>query len=95
MKRAAPVFLARRAYRQRRLRDGARMLPLAGAFFLVLPILWAPATTASSDTAWDGIYLFAVWLGLIGIAAILSHGLGTGDEGDTSAADDTTGPGAP
>lgn len=84
MKRASPVFLARRAYRQRRLRDGARLLPLAGGFFLLLPILWQPGETPTPDTAGDGIYLFVVWLVLIGIAAVLSLGLGTGEEAEAA-----------
>jgi hypothetical protein len=35
-----PVFLARRTYRQRRLADAARMLPLAAGVLMALPLLW-------------------------------------------------------
>ena len=81
MRRRSPVFLARRAYRLRRLRDAARLLPLAGAFLLLLPILWAPGPQATRDTAWDGIYIFAIWGLLILAAALLAQGLTAGDEG--------------
>jgi hypothetical protein len=92
VKRQAPVFLARRSYRLRRLRDGARLLPLAGAFLVLLPIFWAPPEGVRHDTARDGIYLFAVWLGLIVLAALLSRGLGSGEEDDAPAGRDDTRP---
>ena len=85
MNRRGPVFLARRSYRMRRLRDGARLLPVAGAFLLLLPILWQPSATDARDTAFDGIYIFAVWAGLIIVAAILSRALGTGEEAEAPA----------
>ena len=76
-----PLFLPRAGYRRRRLRDAARLLPLFGAFLFLLPILWSPATTRGSDTAPDGIYLFAVWAGLIAAAFLLSRHLGGDDAG--------------
>lgn len=78
-----PLFLAPRSYRRRRLRDGARLLPVLGAFLFLLPILWAPAQTEGRDTAPDGIFLFAVWGLLIGIAALLARPLM--DQADTPA----------
>lgn len=71
----APLFLQPSSYRRRRLRDAARLLPVAGALFLVLPILWDPAGTDARDTAVDGIYLFGVWAGLILVAALMAPGL--------------------
>ena len=85
MRRRSPVFLARRAYRLRRLRDAARLLPVAGAFLLLLPILWEPAGASARNTAWDGIYVFAVWGGLIVLAAWLAQGLAAGEEGGEEA----------
>ncbi|THD82880.1 hypothetical protein E7811_12040 [Aliigemmobacter aestuarii] len=78
----APLFLPRRSYRARRMRDAARLLPVAGLFLFFLPMLWAPATTEARDTAPDGIYLFLVWAGLIVIAALMARGLSdpAGDE---------------
>lgn len=76
MKRSrAPLFLQRGSYRKRRLRDGARLLPILGVILMLLPILWAPGETAKADTATDGIYLFAVWIGLVLVAALLAPGL--------------------
>lgn len=69
------MFLQPSSYRRRRLRDAARLLPVAGVLFLMLPILWDPATTDTRDTAVDGIYLFAVWAVLIVIAAFMAPGL--------------------
>ena len=86
MKRGrAPLFLKRRLYRQRRLRDAARMLPVFGLFLFLVPILWKPAETARPDTAPDGLYLFAVWAGLVLVAALMAPGLadeGGSDDGE-------------
>lgn len=66
----APVFLERSSYRQRRLRDAARLLPCIGLVLWMIPLLWpktAPGQVATSDAL---IYLFVVWGGLV-IAALL------------------------
>jgi peptidoglycan/LPS O-acetylase OafA/YrhL len=76
-----PLFLARAPYRRRRLRDAARLLPVVGAFLLLLPLLWAPDSTMSL-TSGDVIYFFLVWLGLIGLAAAFAPGLRGGDGAD-------------
>lgn len=74
-RRRPPLFVARRTYRRRRLRDAARLLPLFGAFLFLLPILWEPGASAQRDTAPDGIYLFAIWGLLIAVAAAMAPGL--------------------
>lgn len=79
-----PVFLNPGTYRRRRLRDAARLLPVVGAFLVLLPILWAPGMTETRDTAPDGIYLFAVWAGLVICAALLARRLS--DESDRAPA---------
>ncbi|MDP2740404.1 MAG: hypothetical protein Q8O82_17260 [Pseudorhodobacter sp.] len=73
----APLFLARRSYRVQRLRDFARLLPVLGTFLVLLPVLWIPDATSVPDTAPDGIYLFAVWAGLVVAAALMARGLGS------------------
>ncbi len=73
MRRPAPVFLARRAYRYRRLQDAARLLPFAGLVLFLLPILWQPAATAEPDTGRGAIYLFLVWALLIAAAFLVSR----------------------
>lgn len=70
-----PLFLAPQSYRQRRLRDAARLLPILGGFLFVLPMLWGDAASDIRQTSTDGIYLFAVWLILIVVAALLAHRL--------------------
>lgn len=70
------VFLERRSYRMRRMGDAARLLPVIGLVLLLLPLFWAPETAGSPRmTAWDGVFLFAVWVGLIALAALLSRKL--------------------
>lgn len=79
---APPVYLARSTYRQRRFRDAARVLPVAGALLWILPLMASdPATTGRS-----GLYIFTVWIGLIVVSGIISHRLRR---------EDTTGPNAP
>jgi hypothetical protein len=76
----SPLFLERRSYRRRRLGDAARLLPVFGLAMILLPLLWSPVATGSARvTAWEGVYLFAVWAALIIIAAILSRALAPGD----------------
>jgi hypothetical protein len=70
-----PLFLAPQSYRQRRLRDAARLLPLMAGFLIILPMLWGEETSDVRQTSSDGIYLFVVWLFLIVAAAILARRL--------------------
>jgi hypothetical protein len=67
-----PEFLARRSYRLRRLMDAARLLPIFGLLLLLLPMLRADSDTAAPPTAMEGVYLFAVWGGLIVMAYVAS-----------------------
>ena len=76
-----PLFLARAPYRRRRLRDAARLLPVLGAFLLLLPLLWTP-TSRMAMTSGDVIYFFSVWLALIAFAAAFAPGLRGGDTAD-------------
>ncbi len=68
-----PLFLARASYRKRRLRDGARLLPIFGLGMLLLPMMW-PQNGQDVTRHWA--YIFAVWAGLIAVAAALTRGLG-------------------
>lgn len=74
-KSAPPLFLARQSYRRRRMTDAARLLPLAGIFALLLPILWQPRLTPEPDTTFGLVYVFGVWALLIvaarGLARII------------------------
>jgi len=81
-----PLFLARIPYRRRRLRDAARLLPVFGAFLMILPVMWSSPGQAQRVTSGDVVYFFLVWVLLIGAAAAfapgLSRGEGKGDEED-------------
>jgi hypothetical protein len=70
-----PVFLERASYRQRRLQDMARILPVLAAILFVLPLIWKLTGNDGRGTSAVVIYLFAIWSGLIAIAAILSRKL--------------------
>lgn len=63
-----PPFLEREVYRQRRLADAARLLPVLGLLLFFLPILWAPQSTPEPDTVSGGTFIFVVW-GMLILAA--------------------------
>ena len=67
-----PLFLARGTYRQRRLRDAARLLPVVGALLWMIPVLW-PRGADGQLVSVALIYIFGVWAGLIGLAFVLSR----------------------
>ncbi len=86
MKRAlSPLFVARRSYRVRRLRDAARLMPILGGFLFLLPLLWDPGSGAPRNLAQDAIYVFVVWTALIAASALLSRWLRLDTPGDDPA----------
>lgn len=80
------LFLERRTYRQARLQDAARLLPVLG-----LVLIFGPSFIRGEDTEGSGllagwlIYYFSVWLGLIVLAGVLSRALMRSDNPDRSA----------
>lgn len=70
-----PLFVARRNYRTRRMRDGARLLPVLGLFLFLLPPL-QKGRSDPSGLAEQGLYVFTVWLALIIAAFWLTKRLG-------------------
>jgi hypothetical protein len=70
-----PLFLARIPYRRRRLRDAARLLPVLGAFLMILPLLWSPPGTGMRLTSGDVVYFFLIWIVLVLAAAAFASGL--------------------
>ena len=100
----APLYLARRSYRRRRLRDAARILPVLGAALMVVPILLGqgaphapgsgaePAAAALSQGARalgaDAIWLFALWAAMVLAALVLSIGLHDGPDDPAGAPGD-------
>lgn len=83
-----PLFLARPSYRRRRLRDAARLLPVFGILFLILPLLWSAPGDGPRDTGGDLIYFFGVWVLLVAMAAGFAPGLSAGSEQDAAEDDD-------
>ncbi len=66
-------FLDRSAYRQRRFRDAASLLPVIAAVLMILPLAW-PRDTQTQGLTSDGmIYLFVLWIMLVLAAFGLSR----------------------
>ncbi|MGJ8589513.1 MAG: hypothetical protein ACSHXW_15290 [Yoonia sp.] len=66
------VFLQKASYRQRRVRDAAKLVPVLGAILLAMPLAWqndAPGETVNSSAL---VYIFGVWVALILLTAVLS-----------------------
>lgn len=82
--RGEPLFLARDSYRQRRLADAARLLPVLGVVLLLLPGF----ITITVDAI---IYIFSVWAALIVAIGLMSRHLakrGPLDDADNALGDD-------
>ena len=82
-----PLFLARIPYRRRRLRDAARLLPVFGAFLMVLPVMWTSPDRAVRVTSIDLVYFFTIWIVLILVAAGFASGLSVAED-DSRGPDD-------
>ncbi len=86
-----PVFLARHGYRSRRMMDLSRLLPVAGLFLFLLPLLHQADGPVSTPATL--IYLFSAWFGLIVVAALLARRLArVDDESGTTEAGREGGP---
>jgi len=71
--------LATSATRKRKLRDGAMLLPVIGAFLLLSPLITvfaSPATLFGIPSVF--LYIFGVWLGLVVIARTMAQRLDPG-----------------
>jgi len=83
---ARRLFLERRTYRQNRLQDAARLLPVLGLVLVFAPI-FIRGEAAGDSTPLSGwlIYYFSVWIVLIALTAFVSRALqraapGPGDD---------------
>ncbi|HEY9038117.1 MAG TPA: hypothetical protein VIN05_04150 [Roseovarius sp.] len=85
-------FVARAAYRRRRMIDAAGLLPILGALLFALPLLWTGALGAAPRTSHVLLYLFAVWALLVILSALVTRGLGAGGD---AAPGQSEAPGAP
>lgn len=84
-RRRPGLFVEQRSYRQRRLRDAARLLPVLLAVLVAVPAYWLAGDDAAGGTGTRsvGIYLFAIWGVAVAAAALLALALGDdpGEEG--------------
>lgn len=73
-----PLFLERKSYRQRRLMDAVRLLPILGLVLWMVPLFW-PVVPAGAG-AEQGValstsvtlrYVFGVWLALVVMSWLL------------------------
>jgi hypothetical protein len=68
-----PVFLQKASYRQRRLQDAAKLVPLLGAVLWMMPLAWQSDGSGDTENASALLYIFGVWVILIAVTAILSR----------------------
>jgi hypothetical protein len=78
-----PVFLERANYRQRRLGDAALFLPVLGLVLWLIPLLWQQDGPDAPSNSGAVIYIFAVWVVLIVLSAVLSRVLRDTPPADT------------
>jgi len=74
--RPQPLFLERRSYRHRRLRDVARVLPFLGAVLWLIPLLWPQGDENNMLTSSAAVFIFGAWIVLIVLSALVSRWLG-------------------
>lgn len=70
-----PEFLERATYQLRRLMDAARFLPIFGLILLLLPLMRQSDDADAPRVGQEAVYLFAVWIGLVLAAFLMSLGL--------------------
>lgn len=72
------VFLQRRAYHKRRMRDFARALPIFGVVLWGIPLFWQQGAEGAANSN-ALVYIFAVWILLIALAAAISRAVKSED----------------
>ena len=75
------LFLARDSYRQRRLRDAARMLPVLGLVLWLIPLMWRREAGQTGGMAAAVTVVFAGWALLIVLTALIVRRLRPEDGG--------------
>jgi hypothetical protein len=88
-----PVFLERRSYRQRRMMDAVRLLPLIGLLLWLLPTLWSVSDDGGVEPVNMSqaiVYVFGVWVCLIISGGVLWRYLVAGGATPSSLDPDTT-----
>ncbi|WP_375282193.1 hypothetical protein, partial [Pseudooctadecabacter sp.] len=75
-------FLDKSSYRQRRIRDGARILPVFAAIMMALPLMWPRGAEGQSLTSSGMLYLFGLWFVLVVLAFAINRVLRLGEAED-------------
>jgi len=83
---ARRMFLERRTYRQNRLQDAARLLPVLGLVLIFGPTFIRGEATETPPllSGWL-VYYFVVWIGLIALTAFVSRALTRSDPAGAAA----------
>lgn len=66
-------FLERKGYRQRRLRDVARMSPVVGGVLWTIPLFWKNGDPDGIGNATALLYIFGIWVLVIILTAIIAR----------------------
>ncbi|MEM1371116.1 MAG: hypothetical protein AAGG72_02690 [Pseudomonadota bacterium] len=72
--RQPPIFLERWSYRQRRMLDALRLLPVVGVMLWMLPLFWPTGTAETGEPVMLSTaltYIFGVWVLLTLLCAAL------------------------
>lgn len=71
----APIFLDRRSYRERRMMDALRLLPILALLLWLLPLFWPTGDIVGNPVPMSVAvtYVFGVWLLMICVALVLSR----------------------
>lgn len=69
------LFLERKSYRQRRLRDAIRVLPILGTVLWFIPLMWTHEDGTATSNAQAMLYIFGVWIVLIVMSALITRAL--------------------
>ena len=86
-----PIFLQRASYRQRRVRDAAKLLPFLGIVLWAIPLAWIHGDETRDAGTSGLIYVFVVWVALI----VLTGALASRIRADTPDTDQGGGGSAP
>lgn len=78
------LFLERQGYRQRRVRDAARLMPFLGAILWGVPVLWASPGPYGISTSRAMLYIFGVWVVLAVASMALARWLEPDPESETT-----------
>jgi len=86
------LFLERRGYRQRRIIDAARILPIVGLLLWLVPLIWPDAGEGGAiGTAQATLYVFAIWVVLIAAGAFLAWRMAPHEEPASDGANNVQG----